>query len=205
MHGAIVIVMKRTISLLIALLLAACTPTFAPTPTTTPAPTFAPRAIRVEQPITPPDVPMLDQAGRPTRLSDLRGRLALVFFGNVDCESDCVDGRAIFQQVKQALGPRQDVAYVMVGTDDATDSPAALTQYLAEVDPTFIGLTAARADMRTLAMRFGIHTYVRPDGALAPHAPFTYLLDRDGRLIYFFQDGLGVSAIVDALQPLLDA
>jgi cytochrome oxidase Cu insertion factor (SCO1/SenC/PrrC family) len=59
--------------------------------------------------------------------------------------------------------------------------------------------------MRELAVKFGIHTYERSDGALAPHAPFTYLLDPDGRLIYFFQDGLPAQDIARVLTKLLAA
>jgi cytochrome oxidase Cu insertion factor (SCO1/SenC/PrrC family) len=58
--------------------------------------------------------------------------------------------------------------------------------------------------MRELAGKFGIHTYLRRDGALAPHAPFVYLLDPAGRLIYFFQDGLPPAEMARVLTTVLN-
>jgi protein SCO1/2 len=183
-----------------ACLLSACA-TLPSTPT--PAPTLPPRAIRVERPIVPPDVPMLDQDGRPATLSDFRGKHVFAFFGNVECQEDCVDGVPMFQRVKQQLGERDDLVYVMVGTDRVKDAPALLRAYLAQVDPAFIGLTAELPAMRELAIRFGIHTYFRKDGALAPHAPFMYLLDKQGQLVYFFQRGLSAEQITEVIQQVM--
>jgi protein SCO1/2 len=173
------------------------------TGTPTPAPTLPPRAIRVERPIVPPDVPMLDQQGKPATLSDFRGKYVFTFFGNVDCQEDCVEGVPMFEQVKQRLGERDDLAYVMVGTDRNADAPAVLRAYLGQADPAFIGLTAEQGAMRELAIRFGIHTYLRKDGALAPHAPFMYLLDKEGRLIYFFQRGLTADQIAGKIMQVM--
>ena len=174
-------------------------------PAPTPEPTYVPKAIFVENPIVPPDVPMLDQDGRPAKLSDFRGKFVFVTFSNIACSEACVDGLPLFQQIKRTLGRRNDVVYVMVGTDIHADSPSALKHYLAQYDASFIGLTAEQSDMRSLAVRFGIHTFLRDDGALAPHAPFTYLLDKQGRLVYFFQDGLSAQQVVDAAKHVMDA
>jgi protein SCO1/2 len=192
--------LARFITLIICVAaLAAC----APSPgTPTPSPPLPPRAILVERPIVPPDVAMVDHLGRPAQLSDFRGKFVLVFFGNVDCAQDCVDGVSTFEDVKRELGPRGDLAYVMVGTDATVDAPEALRRALAQVDPEFIGLTAERGPMRELAIRFGVHTYERPDGALAPHAPFLYLLDPQGQLIYFFQDGMAPEQIAAVIRDM---
>lgn len=171
--------------------------------TPAPAPTLPPRAIRVERPIVPPDVPMLDQNGQPATLSDLRGKYVFTFFGNVECQEDCVDGVPMFAQVKARLGERDDIAYVMMGTDMQADAPAVLRAYLGQADPSFIGLTAEQPAMREFAVKFGIHTYLRKDGALAPHAPFMYLLDKEGRLVTFFQRGLSADQIAEAIQKVM--
>lgn len=180
----------------------ACTLVACSAPPATPTP-LPPRAIRIERPIVPPDVPMVDQAGRPATLSDMRGKYVFTFFGNVDCKEDCVDGVPMFQQVKQQLGERDDLVYVMMGTDREADAPDVLKDYLAKADPSFIGLTADQGAMREFAVRFGIHTYLRKDGALAPHAPFMYLLDKEGRLIYFFQRGLSADQIASTIQKVM--
>lgn len=183
-------------------LLAACA-SFAPTPT--PEPTFPPRAIRVDYPITPPDVPMVDQDGHPAKLSDFRGRPVLIFFSNIRCPESCVNALPQFQEIKQALGARSaELAFVMVGADRAADGPSALKQHLSHYDPAFVGLTAERSDMRQLALRFGIHMYENRDGLLVPHAPFIYVLDRQGRLLYFVQDGVATAEIIQIVSKVLE-
>jgi cytochrome oxidase Cu insertion factor (SCO1/SenC/PrrC family) len=172
-------------------------------PATPPPAPMLPRAIRVERPIVPPDVPMLDQNGRTATLSDLRGKYVFAFFSNIECQEDCVDGVPMFQQVKARLGRRDDLMYVMVGTDHDADAPAALQAYLSKADPSFIGLTAEQPAMREFAVRFGIHTYLRKDGALAPHAPFMYLLDKKGQLVYFFQRGLSADQIAETIERVI--
>ena len=91
----------------------------------------------------------------------------------------------------------------MIGTDIVADSPRAMKAYVAKFDPTFIGFTSERGSMRELVVRFGIHSFIRDDGALAPHAPFTYLLDQQGRLVYFFQDGLSTAQVVEAAKNVI--
>jgi len=148
---------------------------------------------------------MLDQDGRPAALSHFRGRVVLIFFSNIVCQESCVDALPQFQAVKRALGARSaEVVFVMVGADQQADSPAALKQHLARYDPTFVGLTAERSAMRQLAMRFGIHMYENTAGVLVPHAPFIYVLDRQGRLLYFIQDGVPIAEIIAIVQRVLD-
>ncbi len=191
----------RLPGLLVAALLGACA--FMPVPT--PEPTSPPRAIRVDYPITPPDVPMLDQDGHPARLSDFRGRVVLIFFSNIQCREACVDALPQFQEIKRMLGPRSaELTFVMVGTDYVADAPGALKAHLSRYDPSFVGLTAERSDMRQLALRFGIHMYENRDGSLAPHAPFIYLLDQQGRLLYFVQEGVATQEIAEIVKGVLD-
>jgi len=196
----------RPTALALALMLAACSPAAmfsAPTPLPDGLPTRAPKAIFVETPIVPPDVPMIDVNGRSVTLSTLRGKFVFVTVSNIDCVQACTDGLTLFRAVKHLLGERSDVAYLLIGTDIKVDSPRAMKAYLAEFDPAFLGYTAERAQMRDLLVHFGIHTFIRSDGALAPHAPFTYLIDRQGRLVYFFQTGLTPLQVVEAARKVL--
>jgi protein SCO1/2 len=174
------------------------------TPVSSPEPTLAPKAIFVERPIVPPDVPMLDQDGRPAKLSNLRGKFVFVTISNIECEEACVDALPIFTQIKARIGSRDDVKFLMIGTDIKADSPAMLKRYLAQFDASFLGFTAETQAMRELVVRFGIHSFLRKDGALAPHAPFTYLLDKEGQLVFFFQNGLTAQQIIDATRQMID-
>lgn len=172
-----------------------------------PVPTLPPRAIRVEYPIVPPDVPLVDHEGRPTRLSDFRSRVALIAFVNLRCrEQGCVQALPTFNAVARDLGARAtEIAFILVGVDEHEDNPAALKAHIAAQPAPVVGVTAPRAVMRELTLRFGIHAYENREGVLVPHAPFFYVLDPQGRLIYFLQDGLPAEEIAQVLREVLDS
>ncbi|MCX7937978.1 MAG: SCO family protein [Thermoflexales bacterium] len=193
---------KRVLAAAAAVTLSACAGQSTPSA----EPTLPPRAIRVQYPITPPDLPLVNHEEQPTRLSDFRGRVVLIAFVNLRCrEQPCVQALPIFHAVQRDLGARStEVAFVLVGVDEREDNPQALKAELAAYSPAFVGVTAPRAVMRELALRFGIHTYENREGVLVPHAPFLYVLDRRGRLIYFLQYGLSPKKVAEVIRAVLD-
>src|SRR5258706_2822356 len=88
------------------------------------------------------DFTLTNQAGKPMKLSDLRGQIALVFFGYTNCPDVCPIVVSNFTQIKAALGDKASkVAFVFISVDGKHDTPEVLTRWLGAFDPTFIGLT----------------------------------------------------------------
>src|SRR5229473_2394345 len=61
------------------------------------------------------DFTLTDQAGHAMHLSDLRGRVALVFFGYTHCPDECPNAMARFTVIKKDLGDAaQNVTFVFI-------------------------------------------------------------------------------------------
>lgn len=177
--------MKTRLTALLALALAAAgTLHAAPDPSVTEA--TPPRAIA--------DFTLTDQAGKPFRLSQLKGKPVLVFFGFTHCPSACP---AALAKLKAATGSGEpgmgDVRVVMISTDGDRDTPAVMKKYLAAISPDFIGLTGPPHAVTAVANQFAA-VFFRMGAAdakgdyLVQHSDQVYLLDRAGRLRATFYD-----------------
>ena len=141
----------------------------------------------VSSPRQIPDLPLVDMNGQPFKLSQLRGRSVLIFFGYTFCPDVCPLTLAELKQIKALLGPQAaDVAVLYVSVDPERDTPEVLKRYIGAFDPDFLSATGDIESVRRFASEFGAaFEKQKPAGTsasyLMAHTSFTYLLDRDGR------------------------
>ena len=99
-------------------------------------------------PIPKPDVVLTDATGSPFDLRrETDGYLTLLFFGYTWCPDICPVHMANLAAVMRTLRPtvRERIRVVFVTTDPERDTPERLRTWLANFDPTFIGLTGDTA------------------------------------------------------------
>lgn len=130
------------------------TPTYRPTNT----PDIASDANII--PISPPqsltDFTALGTDSQPIRLSDLRGKYTLLYFGYTNCPDACPLTLAQFAQTKAALGDRAaEFNFVMASIDPQRDTPQAVRAYLDQFDPSFIGMILADEVLNPIADEYG--------------------------------------------------
>lgn len=157
-----------------------------PTPIPTPEPVAPPPTVLNDK-RQMPDFTLTNQDGKPVKLSDLRGKPIILFFGYTFCPDVCPLTLSEMLKAKKALGADGDKAqFVFVSVDGERDTPEVLKNYLKLFDPTFIGLTGAPDDVRAVASEYGA-SFVKkkPEGTSAAylivHTSNTYLLDAQGR------------------------
>jgi protein SCO1/2 len=137
-----------------------------------------------------PDVDLVDQAGRPRRLSDWRGRVVAVTFVYTRCPlpnfCPLMDRhfRAAQAAVRADGSLRGQVHLLSVSFDPDFDRPAVLARHAAALgaDPaTWSYATGERAAIDAFASRFGV-SIVRedPDGQEIVHNLRTAVIDRGG-------------------------
>ncbi|MEO6063571.1 MAG: SCO family protein, partial [Thermoflexales bacterium] len=130
---------------------------------------------------------LVDMNGQPFKLSQLKGRSILIFFGYTFCPDVCPLTLAELKQVKALLGPNAvDVAMLYISVDPERDSPEVLKRYIGAFDPDFLSATSDIETVRRFGAEFGAaFEKQKPAGTsasyLVAHTSFTYLLDRDGR------------------------
>jgi len=151
-----------------------------------PAPDFqmprVEKTIRVGEVV--PDFELIDEHGKPVRLSESRGRLSLIEFIYTRCPLPDVCPRlsANFALLQRKFGNR--VALLSVTIDPEHDTPAVLQEYAARwrADPgTWRFLTGDPREIQRVAGMFGL-VYFAEEGAIT-HTSVTALIGRDGRLL----------------------
>jgi len=192
-------------ALLAAALLSACGSLAGPAgPTATPLP-----GTVLDPPKEVADFTLTSHTGAPLRLSDLRGKAVLLFFGYTYCPDVCPTTLAEFKRVRQQLGADADrAAFVFVSVDGARDTPERLAQYVAAFDPTFIGLTGSEADLRRIAQDYGVFfqrsTYGEaPTSYLVDHTASSFVVDPQGRLAIVFPYQTDPAVMVQRVRELL--
>lgn len=138
-----------------------------------PAPAPAPEPVRPTSPtlaaperiqgLEIPDVPLLDQDGKPVRFySDLiRGKVVAVNFVFTSCTAICPPMGGIFGKVRTQLGERagKDVHLISVSVDPATDTPARLKEWGARfgAGPGWTLVTGPREEIERVLKAFGAY------------------------------------------------
>ncbi|GAB4514280.1 MAG: hypothetical protein Tsb0026_19560 [Sulfuricaulis sp.] len=126
-----------------------------------------------------PDLVLVDPKGRPFKVSDLRGKIAVLHFWGTWCPS-CVHELPQFVKLRQALSNTPDVVFVFSQVrEPLTVARQWLTQKNLNLPLYDSGSHSAREDRLHLS-----NGRIIADRALAPAFPTTYVLDRYGIVVF---------------------
>lgn len=170
---------------------------------------YAFHGLVLQSPEVAPGFVLTDQRGQTVSLDDLRGKLVLLFFGYTACPDTCGPTLATLRHARAALGEQADqVQVVMITVDPQRDRPAALGEYLAHFDPSFLGLTGAADQLARVSTLYGVYFAQRPvtDTALGykvDHTTTVMAIDRQGYLRLVFPVGVSSDDIAADLRYLL--
>jgi protein SCO1/2 len=154
----------------------------------------------------------LISAQGPVKLSDLRGKLVLLYFGYTACPDICPTNLAILalalRQLSSAELERVQVLFVSV--DAERDTPERLADYGRYFHPSIMGLTGAPAGLAAVAKQYGA-AYRRSDAADSAmgysidHSAYSYLIDQSGRLVEVLDHATPAEEIISLLRRYLAA
>ncbi len=134
------------------------------------------------------DFDLTDQDGQSFRLNQLRGRVALVFFGFTNCPDVCPLAMQRMRQLEDSSeADLDDVAFVLISVDGERDTPDVMKAYLEPFSPRFIGLTGEPGSIKAIAKEFSAAFYKESafDGSgnyNVTHSPQIFVLDSTGQL-----------------------
>lgn len=148
------------------------------------------------------EISMPDQNGNIFQLSEQRGKVVLVFFGFLNCPDECPLTMANLSQAMNILGDAsKEVQVVLVSTDPVRDTPKAMTAYLANFNPTFLGITGSMDQLKPIWNDYGV---VVLDGG-ETHSSYTYVIDQKGDLRLTFDSEMTPDEMAADLKNLLSA
>lgn len=128
--------------------------------------------------------------GQPFQVSDLRGKVVLLFFGYTFCPDICPTTLARMVQVYKQLGDQaQDVAVVLASLDPERDTPERLAEYVTAFHPGFIGVHIPAERLEEVKKDYGVFAEKRvvdasesAAGYLIDHTGWVYVIDPKGSL-----------------------
>ena len=134
-----------------------------------------------------PDFTLLDQFGKPVRLSDFRGKVVAVDFIYTRCPLPDVCPRlsANFARMQNRFADKigKDLTLLSITIDPQYDTPAVLLGYAkiwnAKAD-AWRFLSGPEGEIALVARRFGMNYW--PEEGLITHTSETGVIARDGRL-----------------------
>jgi protein SCO1/2 len=163
-------------------------------------------------PIPAPELAGVNWDGEPFALSQLRGRLAVIFFGYTYCPDVCPMTLGKLKQVSTALDDAaEDVEVVFVSVDPGRDTVERLAAYVPNFDRRFFGLhlEAGALDVTREALGLMIE-YGEPlddpgaDGFYyVDHTSSYFVVDRLGRARLLLSRTLTPEEILADLRALL--
>lgn len=148
-------------------------------------------------------------AGSQFRLSQMRGKVVLLFFGYTSCPDVCPTTMAELKQALEKVGAKADqVQVVYVTVDPQRDTPERVQEYVNHFNPDFIGLSGSEAELENVWNDYGIFREIvdgtSAAGYLVNHTARVTMIDQQGHLRVSFPFDTPVESIVHDLELLLD-
>lgn len=158
-----------------------------------------------------PEIEGTQGNGQPFKLSDLKDKVVLLFFGYTSCPDICPMWLGDMRQVEKELGEQgEDLAVVLVSVDPERDTPEKLAAYTAAFSPSFYGvqvpadqLEAVKTDFGVFAQKRAIEGSSNPQDYGVDHTGWTYVIDTEGNLREIFATDMDIAGVVKDVQYLL--
>ena len=133
-----------------------------------------------------PEFVLVDQAGAPFALRDLRGKAVLLDFIFTNCPGPCPLQTASHVRLHRTLDPslREQTHLVSVSLDPARDTPEALLAYAERLGVDLDGwsfLSGTPSEVDAVLSAYGVGRIASDDAGI-DHMLVTYLIDPDGRV-----------------------
>ena len=154
------------------------------------------------------EIALRDTSGAKRALADYRGKVAVLYFGYMNCPDVCPTTLAALREAMAQLGAdagRVQVLFVTV--DPERDTPALLAQYVKSFDPRFQGLTGSVEEIGAAAKQFKIFFAKspgkEPGSYSVDHSTQTYLIDPTGRARIFLKHDATPADFAQDIRTLL--
>lgn len=156
-----------------------------------------------------PPISLARADGSSFQLSDLRGKIVLLFFGYTACPDVCPTTMAEIKTALDRIGPEKagQVKVVFVTVDPERDTPQRAQEYVNHFNRDFIGLSGPEAALAKIWSDYGIFRSVAEGspatGYLVDHTARITLIDQNGNLRVSYGFGTPVDDLVHDLKLLL--
>jgi len=149
-----------------------------------------------------------DGDGKRRSLADLKGKLAVVFFGYTQCPDVCPTTLSNLAEAQRLLGADGDkLVGVFVSVDPERDKPELLKAYVSNFNPAWLGLYGTPDETAAVAKEFKVF-YRKVPGKTetsytVDHTAASYVFDTQGRVRLYLKHATPPAEIAADLKTLL--
>lgn len=143
------------------------------------------------------------------KLSQLKGKVVLIYFGFTNCPDFCPTMFADVVSMLKTMSPRQQeqIRILFISIDPERDSLPNLVKYAAHFHPNIIPLTGQPEQLRWIAQQYGAFFNKMPiDSAMGytmDHSTQLFVVDQEGRFKGQISHGLGIEETKSKLLQMI--
>lgn len=140
------------------------------------------------------------------RLSELKGKVVLLYFGFTSCPDVCPTGLSVIKSAMSQLSEdADDIQVLFVTLDPERDDEVRLKQYLPFFDDRIIGLSGSADELAAVAKLYGVYyKKVSSDsdsiGYSIDHSANFFVIDSRGGLAYVLDHNVGSTTLADVIR-----
>ena len=154
------------------------------------------------------EIELTRAGGFNVQLSEMRGKVVMLFFGYTSCPDVCPTTMAELNQALNKLGDQaKQVQVLFVTVDPQRDTPERVQEYVNHFNASFIGLSGSESQLAKVWNDYGIfrETVDSPSAAgyFVNHTARVTLIDQQGNLRVSFPFDTPVEDILHDLRLLL--
>lgn len=155
------------------------------------------------------DFTLIDHNQETFELSQLRGKVVLLFFGYTHCPDICPTELAGIVQLLRALGPNsKKVQGLFVSVDPLRDTPAQLKSYVEYFSNNLIGLSGSVPQLERVKQAYHVQAsiYRKNEGDRqysVDHTANLYVIDQQGKLAGIVPYGFPIEHVQQIVEGLL--
>jgi protein SCO1/2 len=147
---------------------------------------------------------LVGEDGKTVTDKDFRGRYMLVFFGFTHCPDICPAELQVMSAALEGIGSDADkIVPIFITVDPERDTPEAVTAYVKNFGPNFVGLSGSPEAIAKAAKAYRV-TYQKAEGEggnySVDHSAILYLMGPDGEFITHIPYGTSASKMTEILR-----
>lgn len=145
---------------------------------------------------------------QPFLLSNLKGRIAVVFFGYTQCPDVCPTTLGALAETQRLLGPDGDkLVGVFVSVDPKRDTATLLKAYVGAFNPNWVALRGSAEDTAAAAKEFKVFYQVVPGKTEASytidHTAASFVFDTQGKVRLYVRHNTPPADLAADIKALL--
>lgn len=139
-------------------------------------------------------------------LSDLNGKVVLLYFGFTSCPDVCPTGLSVIKSAMTKLEDQaDDIKVLFVTLDPERDNLSRLNEYLPFFDDRIVGLSGSMSELKAVTKKYGVY-YKKVDsdsdslGYSIDHSANFFVIDSRGSLAYVLDHSVGSTTLAEVIR-----